>query len=262
MRFYLGTHEPTWLERSSVPLFISAVRLRARCKHKLPKARVPWALDSGGFSELSLHGKWTVSSEDYAEEVIRWAREIGMLEWAAIQDWMCEPWILEKTGLSVREHQIRTIESYGKLRRAAPEIPWVPVVQGWELADYIRHVEMYREAGYDLRELETVGVGSVCRRQGTREGAAIMRELGKLGLAIHAFGIKTQGLQMFGDRITSADSMAWSFVARKRNIKLPGCTHKTCGNCFDFAMTWQRELLEGLGDMATASGLLQTEMPW
>jgi len=28
---------------------------------KLPRAREPWALDSGGFSELSLHGEWTIT---------------------------------------------------------------------------------------------------------------------------------------------------------------------------------------------------------
>jgi hypothetical protein len=175
---------------------------------------------------------------------------------------MCEPWILEKTGLTIEEHQRRTVESLRRLRELAPSIRWVPVVQGWEISDYVRHVEMYREAGFALEEEPVVGVGSVCRRQGTHEGAAIMRTLSKMGLNIHAFGIKTQGLAMFGDRITSADSMAWSYVARKRNIRLPGCKHKTCSNCFDFAMQWQAELHSELGEMVTREGPLQTEMPW
>lgn len=262
MRFYLGTHEPTWLTRSPVPLFISAVRLRARCKHKLPKAVVRWALDSGGFSELSLHGRWTIDPEQYAAEVIRWALEIGMLDWAAIQDWMCEPHILAKTGKTVLEHQRLTIDSLITLRRLAPQISWVPVLQGWSISDYQRHVEMYRDAGVDLTSEAIVGVGSVCRRQGTKEGAAIMRTIHKLGISVHAFGIKTQGLHVFGDRIASADSMAWSFVARKREIRLPGCAHKTCGNCYDFAMKWHHDLILDLGEMATRTAPPQTEMPW
>lgn len=77
--------------------------------------------------------------------------------WAAIQDWMCEPWILEKTGLTLDEHQRRTIESLRVLRELAPEIPWAPVVQGWAVADYLWHVEMYRDAGFDLTLEPIVG---------------------------------------------------------------------------------------------------------
>ena len=37
--------------------------------------------------------------------------EVGGLQCAAPQDWMCEPQIVAKTGLSVREHQQRTVEN-------------------------------------------------------------------------------------------------------------------------------------------------------
>lgn len=203
-----------------------------------------------------MHGRWTVSPETYAAEAVVWMREIGMLDWAAIQDWMCEPFITEKTGLTVEEHQRRTIESLRTLRQLAPGVPWTPVVQGWEVADYLRHVDMYAAAGFDLMAEPIVGVGSVCRRQGTHEGAEIMRALAATGIKIHAFGIKTQGLAIYGDRISSADSMAWSYVARRRNIRLPGCTHKTCSNCFKFAMQWA-------GNLRTEPVQApQTAMPW
>ena len=48
------------------------------------------------------------------------------------------------------------------------------MLQGWELADYLEHIEMYRAAGVDLTEIERVGVGSVCRRQSTAEGVEII----------------------------------------------------------------------------------------
>ena len=56
VEFYLGTHQPGWLSWATVPLFVSDRRLRRY--RRLPKARTRWALDSGGFTELSTHGSW------------------------------------------------------------------------------------------------------------------------------------------------------------------------------------------------------------
>lgn len=215
MRFYLGTHEPSWLSRAHVPLFISAVRLRERCKRKLPAARVPWALDSGGFSVLNKHGDYPQSAEVYAAEVCRWD-SIGHLQWAAIQDWMCEPVVLAKTGLTVLDHQRRTVQSWLDLRRLAPDLPWVPVLQGFTRAEYLRCVELYGEAGTDLRELALVGIGSVCRRENTAEAEAIIRELSAMGLRLHGFGFKLGGLERCRDVLHSADSLAWSYGARRK----------------------------------------------
>lgn len=225
------------------------------------RARAPWALDSGGFSEIGKHGRWTVEPRVYVAEVRRWSQIIGNLEWAAIQDWMCEPVMLAKTGLTVRDHQLRTIESLVTLRGIAPEIPWAPVLQGWRIDDYLAHLDMYASAGFDLRREPIVGVGSVCRRQGTREALAIMRALSFRGIRIHAFGVKTQGLALYGDWIVSADSLAWSFTARREPIRLPGHTHKNCANCFEFAMQWRSKLLDGLG-RNDAGRRGQEVMPW
>ncbi len=207
-----------------------------------------------------MHGKWTVTPRSYVAEVQRWTTEIGRLLWAAIQDWMCEPHIIAKTGLSVLEHQRRTIASYLELRDLAPEVTWVPVVQGWTVDDYRAHVDAYNDAGVDLRAFGTVGVGSVCRRQGTLEGARIITAITDLGIKVHAFGVKRDGLALFQDRIASADSLAWSYVARRRQIQLPGHTHKTCSNCYDFAQQWRAELV-GRAENAVST-FRQTEMPW
>jgi hypothetical protein len=43
---------------------------------------------------------------------------------------MCEPSMPHKTGLSIAEHQTRTLSNYEELLRLAPELPWVPVLQG------------------------------------------------------------------------------------------------------------------------------------
>jgi len=242
MVFYLGTHRPYWLPLTDVPLFVSAVTLRRR--RRCPKAKGRWAIDSGGFSQLQVHGRWTGSDNVYAAEVSAWADQAGSPpDFAACRDMMCEPFMLERTGLAIRDHQLWTIESYTNLVRIAPWISWLPVVQGWHLDDYERHVEMYADAGVDLRTLDRVGVGSVCRRQATREGAAIITGVAALGIRVHAFGVKSDGLRLFGDRIASADSMAWSFVARRRKIQMPECVggkHKNCANCLAWALEWHR----------------------
>lgn len=214
MFFYLGTHEPTWLSKSHVPLFLSAIRLAGRCKRKLPRARVRWALDSGGYSCLTTHGRHLWTAEEYAALVRKWAEEIGNLDWAAVQDWMTEAEALAATGLTIEEHQRRTVQSYADLKRIAPELPWLPVLQGQSRDDYFRHLEMYAAAGFDLTDGRTVGIGSVCRREDDREAVAIIRELAARGVVLHAFGFKTTGVEKVADVIASSDSLAWSSGAR------------------------------------------------
>lgn len=240
MLFYLGTHQPGWLARADVPLFVSARRLRRLAR--VPVAACDWALDSGGFTELRLHGGWQTSPQAYADEARRWRDAAGRLAWAAIQDWMCEPFMVERTGLTVAEHQARTIASWHDLRRVAPDVPWVPVLQGWHPDDYLAHVEAYRAAGTDLAALPVVGLGSVCRRQGMAEAEAVVRQLAGLGIRLHAFGFKTQGLRRCGDALASSDSLAWSYAAR-RDPPLAGCRHANCANCMRYALAWRRRVI-------------------
>lgn len=247
MRFYLGTHHPRWLSLTDVPLFVSRRRLTGL--RRLPRARGPWALDSGGFSELTIHGRWTITPMQYVDEVRRYQAGIGNLEWAATMDFMVEPEIRRRTGLSVEEHQHRTVDNYLELRSLAPELPWVPIVQGWVWADYEDHVADYERAGVDLRALPLVGIGSICRRQGTIRAAVLLQWLASAGLRLHGFGLKTQGLVMASGALVSGDSMAWSLNARK-NPPLPECAHRRCSNCLAYALEWRGNLLDRLGQLA------------
>ena len=156
---------------------------------------------------------------------------------------MCEPFMIARTGLPVTEHLHRTVENYLTLRRLAPDLPVIPVVQGWRLADYLACLDLYASAGVDLAALPRVGLGSVCRRQSTAEIAVIVTELARRGLRLHGFGVKTGGLHLYGHLLTSADSMAWSYAAR-RAPALPGCTgHKNCANCLAYATRWRAGVL-------------------
>ena len=117
------------------------------------------------------------------------------------------------------------------------------MVQGWRLADYLACVDLYASAGVDLAALPRVGLGSVCRRQSTAEIAVIVTALAALGLRLHGFGIKTSGLGQYGHLLASADSMAWSYAAR-RAPALPGCTgHRNCANCLTYATAWRTRIL-------------------
>jgi hypothetical protein len=240
MIFYLGIHEPAWMPRTSAPLFVSRRRLARRTS--MPRAAGRWALDSGGFTELSMGGSWSVSARQYASEATRYQAEIGGLDWAAPQDWMCEPSILRRTGLDVAEHQRRSIDSAVELRSLAPWVPWVPVLQGWTISDYLRHVEAYEARGFDLRTEPIVAVGSVCRRGSQSEVARILRTLSDLGLRLHAFGVKLSAVGEVGEIIVSSDSMAWSYRAR-RSPPMPGHRHRSCANCLDFALMWREMVL-------------------
>lgn len=256
--FYLGAHQPHWLWTARFPLFVSHRQIARKARLRPATCRL--ALDSGGFTELTLNGRWTTTPGQYAEAVTRYTEQLGALDFAAPMDWMCEPFMIERTGLSVREHQHRTVANYLDLRTLAPAVPWLPVLQGWRLPDYLRCVELYAAAGVDLAALPRVGLGSVCRRQNTAEIGHIVAALTARGLRLHGFGVKTGGLQRYGHQLASADSMAWSYSAR-RLPPLPGCTHKNCANCLAYATGWRARLLTGLAARGHQTDLLTLPTP-
>jgi len=242
--FYLGTHQPGWLARVDVPLFVSHRTLRTR--RRLPRAAGAWALDSGGFTELALYGGWQTPPAAYADAVARYTAEVGRLAWASPQDWMCEPFMLDRTGRSVEAHQALTVDNYCTLAALAPTLPFIPVVQGWDLPSYLRCIDRYAANGVDLAAVPLVGLGSVCRRQASAEIGAIVTELAQVGLRLHGFGIKQRGLAAYADLLASADSMAWSYAAR-RQPPLPGCQgHRNCANCLRYALAWRAHLVAAL----------------
>lgn len=242
-RFYLGTHEVHWLALDIGPLFVSHRRLASRVR--LPRAAGPWALDSGGFTELALHGEWRSTPAQYIDAVRRYVADIGRMDWAAPMDWMCEPAVLAATGLTIAAHQQRTVANFAALRAAAPDLPFVPVLQGWHAADYERCIALYAAHGVDLWDEPLVGVGSICRRQATADVRSIVHRLADTGLSLHGFGVKTRGLASFAGALASADSLAWSYRAR-RDRPLPGCSHQRCSNCVHYATRWRSRLLSDL----------------
>jgi hypothetical protein len=207
-------------------------------------------LGNGGYSELSLYGRWRTTEHAYVAAVRRYMVEIGHLELIAQQDWMTESSVRARTGLSVRAHQRRTVTNYLRLRDLDSEIPLVLVVQGDSVTDYHRCADMFERAGIDLAAEPVIGVGSVCRRQHSPAVEQIMRSLAARGLRLHGFGVKTSGLARYADALVSSDSMAWSFRGRH----VPGCapSHRSESNCVHFALAWHHRVTNSLSGQAAA----------
>lgn len=266
--FWLGSHRHYHLSWTPVRLCISNNTLgggNPEGRRTLPERvkdetgqPASWVLDSGGFTMLQTHGTWDAgpSPEQWVRLIRRYREEIGGLVWAAAQDWMCEPPIINGgwwggqyfvgTHLSVPEHQRLTVLNGARLRDLAPELNIVLAVQGWEEDDYARCVDLYwRLARIDLTAEPLVLVGSVCRRQNTAEAGRILRRLHRCGVTkLHGLGFKLDGILDHGDLLTSADSQAWSRGARYgdgQDMRLSGCTHKgpKHANCLAYALWWR-----------------------
>jgi hypothetical protein len=73
------------------------------------------AEDSPSFQRMAVGTMGPLQAE-YVDRIRQYVQRVGRLEWAAQQDWMCEPWILAKTGLSVTTP---SVDDRGKPRHAA-----------------------------------------------------------------------------------------------------------------------------------------------
>ena len=253
MKVYLGTHRPTWLALPGPALMVS---LNTLPNHPAWRAQVPWFLDSGGFTELQKYGRWRTTADQHIIRS-RHAMKIGRLVYASPQDWMCEPIVINGgttptglkfagTGLSVLEHQQRTVANLLDLRRFGADVPWVPVLQGFTIDEYHHCADMYEAAGVRLVDEPLIGLGSVCRRQAMGEATEIVQSLAQRGYRLHGFGFKQDGIEACWPWLESVDSMAWSYNARAEGRKGVTCgrpngrggTVKSCGNCRHYALEW------------------------
>lgn len=181
-----------------------------------------WILDSGAFTEVARHGGYRHGVEQYYWQIKRWST-CGNLLIAVAQDWMCESFVLQRTGLTVAEHQRLTVERYDQLMKLKPSVEIMPVLQGYRISDYLKHLSDYSTR---LAPGAWVGVGSVCRRNGNpQEVADILRSIKLIrpDLRLHGFGLKMLALENPEVRtlLYSCDSMAWSYPRKFQPIPGP-----------------------------------------
>ena len=113
-------------------------------------------MDSGAFSTLLTRGFYPEKPAAYAALIKKFSH-CGRLLAAVAQDYMCERFILERTGLTVGQHQILTTMRYDELTRCDTGGVYVmPVLQGYDVGQYIDHLTYY---GARLKPRAWVGVG-------------------------------------------------------------------------------------------------------
>jgi hypothetical protein len=250
MEFFVGLHQPSDAQHVDAA-FVSVNRLRGR-KSGFKVGR--WIMDSGAFSTILTHGGYPDDPAVYAAEIKRWAGN-GELLAAVAQDYMCEAHMLAITGKSIAEHQRLTIERYDALTACDTGGVYVmPVLQGYAPADYVSHIRQY---GARLTQGMWVGVGSVCKRNGDPAAIeevlmAIKRE--RPDLRLHGFGIKITALRsgMIRKLLHTADSMAWSFAARKQGRDANDWREAVAFQDHIVRMPVTRSLFEALVPQATS----------
>jgi hypothetical protein len=197
MIFFIGWHQPVNGASGCGDFPYTMISINRLIKRKSPFAVRNWLLDSGAFSRITT-GKGHLSVRRYAKEIWRWSGNGNMMA-AVTQDYMCEAFVLERTGLTVRDHQRLTLHRYDRLldelknTRPDSRIPMpylMPVLQGYEPEDYLRHLSDY---GDRLTPGMWVGVGSVCKRNGN-PGQIIKVlmpiKMARPDLRLHGFGVK------------------------------------------------------------------------
>lgn len=249
-------------ELAGIPRCVSRNRYAKR--RTITRANGPTLIDSGAFTMLKDHGRWTITVAEYVAEIRRIVAALGPenVVGVAAMDLMCEEIVIEggqtKDGRFVgsrqflglpatatlddciHEHQRLTVANYLELVRIAPDLPIFPVIQGNTLAQYLRCIAMYVAAGVDLTSLPLVGLGSVCRRQASAEIDLIVTTIEAMGIPLHGFGVKAEGIDAYGPLLASADSQAWSYAARRRVGRCPHGVVKHEANCPVAAVRWWR----------------------
>lgn len=169
-------------------------------------------LDSGGFQFIRKNGRYPITPEEYLQKV-----DFFQPDFFVIQDWMCEPDQVKRTGLTVREHIRRTVENYLYICELLVSdyshinSYCMPVIQGWELEDYHDCLDLYADYGLLTPYM---AVGSVCRRNQTSDILKIIQSIKGLlpDLKIHGLGVKKQVVDAEGQLLYSADSAAAQFM--------------------------------------------------
>ena len=193
-----------------------------------------WILDSGGFNELGKYGKYSYSPSFYLQKV-----KLLDPTYFATMDYMCEPNKLKITGLTVKDHIMKTIENTLFLMdKHTGNQELMPVIQGWEIEDYLYCIDSMKELGIFKRN-QLVGIGSICRRNQTDKIEKIITSI-KNELPhqrLHGFGIKKSCLSnpKIVNSLSSSDSFAWS-IANRFSLDLRGKQRRF------FVGVWAREV--------------------
>jgi hypothetical protein len=163
-------------------------------------------LDSGGFTEIFRFGGYTFSSAEYYNYVVDHPYLFGF----ATMDYPCELVVLQKTGMTIKQHIILTVESNLELMNLEKVIP---VIQGYTVDDYLYCCDLMNDYGCQKK---LMAIGTMCKRTKVADVIEILSAIrGEFpGSEFHAFGLKKNFLPKVKDMIYSSDSIAWFYFQR------------------------------------------------
>jgi hypothetical protein len=216
MDFFSGWHQPSDAQHFR-RMFVSITRLLNRRSTLKFQEDAEIIVDSGAFNELRKFGKYRHSVQEYGAALKRLKGLFGNHLVAAVtQDYMCETFMLERTGMTVYDHQRLTIERYDSLLACDTGCYIMPVLQGYRPEEYVEHIRMY---GDRITPGAWVGVGSVCKRNGDPraiESVLLAIHTVRPDLRLHGFGLKKTALTsgVVWLLLYSCDSLASSFKER------------------------------------------------
>ncbi len=184
---------------------------------QLPPQLTDRAADCGGFVATLRHRQYKYSPAQYVGWLHTWGPQ-----WAATMDRCCEPETAATAGIVALRQAWTTRMAWHFWRRyrAVPWV-WVPTVQGWHLADYVRHARdlaplaAEMAAAYGPGSPFRVGIGTLCRRASAAQIRAIVQAVAAElpGVGFHLWGVKLSVLQdraALPEAVVSVDSAAWN----------------------------------------------------
>lgn len=168
-------------------------------------------IDCGGFTAAKRWGKYPWTFQQYIDWIYEESRDVK-LDFCAIMDYACEPGVNRSTYQTNIDRINQTIKNEASLIDLAPDLPWLPVLQGNTLKERAYDLNRRRELG-QLPD-SYAGIGSVCGRGAVGAIEAVRFYRRQLpGVEYHGFGMHIQAL----DRddvyfsIKSWDSYSWNW---------------------------------------------------
>lgn len=177
-------------------------------------------VDSGGYSFFSRWGDYPFSLEKYLD-LVYYIKDKYPLFSVATLDYPCEPNINRDNLVSNQIRIEKTVSNAIKCFQADKNLPWLPVIQGYALDEYLSCIDLYKEVGITSNYW---AIGSICSRKGKplelRKIITSIKEQHP-NAKLHAFGLGIPFLrdpQIF-QAIYSSDSSAWNWGISGDNMR-------------------------------------------
>lgn len=240
-RFYFTCHPSDFLRGRlirgcRIMLVASAHWDNERKRFRVTRPPADWVssicIDSGGFTAARRWGRYPWSVQQYADFVAAVSRDVA-LDFCAIMDYACEPSVNREIYRSNKERIKATIRNESECFRVAPDLPWLPVLQGDTLEERAFDIAIRRRMG--MLPGEHAGIGSMCGRGRAGAVETILFYRDQLpGVKFHCFGMHIQALDddFCFDAVRSWDSYGWNWGRGAKNkdrppeyLKRPGESH-------------------------------------